>query len=368
MEEMYEVDSDGDLMVILPLPPAPVPFTLWRGWDGELPAHTNNGEAMDGEELASNEVAPFTKPTIAGPELKIKVSSKHLCLASRYFRKMLRGQWMEATTIYPNGCRQVILERFDAGAFKLLMEVLHLRGAKISRSVDLDMMAKIAVLVDYFECVEAMGLISDMWITALSKHKDDRELILLIVIASVFHQPGLFKTATRSVIFKSTGPIPTLGLPIHDRDVMCMIRVRIGKFNGAADEIDARRENLLAEFFLSFDKLIDDLCLGKKGCSFDCQSMIVGAITKQMRMRKWHPRPLSPYLEISVRDAYEALWDLRIRNELHYSGSIQDRPVVCGLQELFHPILDNFEAWHIRSRLEGDSGVSRSRDSCRKDV
>lgn len=61
MAEMYEVDPDGDLIVILPLPLAPVPFAPWRGWDEELPTHTNAGEAINGEELADNEVAPFTK-------------------------------------------------------------------------------------------------------------------------------------------------------------------------------------------------------------------------------------------------------------------------------------------------------------------
>lgn len=224
MANVVEVDPDGDLLIILSLPTTPGPFAPWAGWDETISEHAKVGAAVDGEKTAHNEVVPFTTSTAASPESRFKVSSKHLCLVSRYFRKMLTGQWMEAITTYPDGCRHITIEVVDAEAFRLLMDVIHLRSSRIPKVVDLDMLAKIAVLVDYFECQEAVGIVSDMWIAPLrntmamqDRTLQDRTLILWIFIASVFAQPDIFETATRIAILESRGPIPTLGLPIRDK-------------------------------------------------------------------------------------------------------------------------------------------------------
>lgn len=218
MDELYEVDPDGDLLIVLALPPTPVPFAPWPN----LVSQPRQDLTKDTQPTGDDADVLSTGPSRSNPALRLKVSSKHLSLASGYFKKMLGGGWAEASTVHHDGCRHVDLEDFDADAIKILMDVIHGRAHNVPRSVDLDLLAKIAILVDYFGCQQVVAIVSDIWIQAakrtISTHLD-RGLILWILIASVFHKQEIFKSVTRVAIVESSSPIPTLGLPIRDKIV-----------------------------------------------------------------------------------------------------------------------------------------------------
>lgn len=216
MCELYEVDPDGDLLIILPF--SNEAFAPWNDSDDReaLP------ERDPGVEISSppstthegNLLASYTSPL----PLHLKVSSKHLILASRHFRKMLTGNWGEANTIHEDGYRHVTLEGFDPSALKLLLDIIHGKTRKVPRSLDLEMLAKVSVLVDDFECHEEVEVFSDIWLNHLQDSlatEYNRDLILWILISSVFRKSALFKSATRTAILHSTRPIQALGLPIR---------------------------------------------------------------------------------------------------------------------------------------------------------
>jgi hypothetical protein len=154
-------------------------------------------------------------------EWSFKVSSKHLMLASQRFKKMLTGGWSEATTVYSDGCRHVDLEHdnFDPEALQILLHTIHGKTSMIPRFIDLEMLAKVAVLVDDFECYEELEIISDIRIRKLecSLPTDyNRDVVLWILICGVFHKPTLFERVTSIAITHGSGLFETLNLPISE--------------------------------------------------------------------------------------------------------------------------------------------------------
>jgi hypothetical protein len=149
----------------------------------------------------------------------MRVSSCHLILASPYFKQMLRGGWKEDCTLSAEGCLTIYEEDWDPDALLILMNVIHGHTRKVARSVSLEMLAKLAVLVDYYECLEVVEVFSEIWIDQLEKGLPttySRDLILWICISWVFRHPLRFNVATGIALMQSKKPIQTLGLPIPE--------------------------------------------------------------------------------------------------------------------------------------------------------
>lgn len=88
MAELYVLDPDGDLIVTHRALRGP--FAPWNRSEG--PSDIRDGE-----------------PDLP-PELRFKVSSKHLTLGSPRFKKMLAGPYKEANL----PCPEVTIEEFDS--------------------------------------------------------------------------------------------------------------------------------------------------------------------------------------------------------------------------------------------------------------
>jgi hypothetical protein len=80
------------------------------------------------------------------------------------------------------------------------------------------MMAKIAILVDYYDCGEAIALFIEVWLVHLKKTplptRNTRDWVLWIWIAWVFDVEDVFKRATVVFARQSTAPPSTFDLPI----------------------------------------------------------------------------------------------------------------------------------------------------------
>jgi hypothetical protein len=154
-------------------------------------------------------------------EVHYHVSSIILKTASPKFASMLSGEiWKEGIRNEEDGCYYILAENWDAEAFLILLNVLHLRNRQVPRSVSLSMLTKIAVLADYYNCTEAIELSTEIWVKDL---KDTtpipsnycRDLILWMCIAWVLRLPQEFMQATGIAIRQSTREeLPTFDLPI----------------------------------------------------------------------------------------------------------------------------------------------------------
>ncbi|OJJ30339.1 hypothetical protein ASPWEDRAFT_706889 [Aspergillus wentii DTO 134E9] len=89
---------------------------------------------------------------------KIRVSSKHLTLSSRYFEKRLKSCWPEGSELQYKG--QVTMTIFDWNKAALLMvlKIMHCKTRKVLKFIDLNLLCEIAVLVDYIGCHEAVEM------------------------------------------------------------------------------------------------------------------------------------------------------------------------------------------------------------------
>ncbi|RYP62552.1 hypothetical protein DL771_009682 [Monosporascus sp. 5C6A] len=189
---LHELDPDGDIILVLRRPNAP--FAIWeeRGEDFKAlspvtgpepeyvpPASVDNDleaepapVADDLEAEPANVKPEFVadasfEPNFANsetlnadrtkwPEVQFRLSSRHLVLASPFFKKALGGPWKEGHSVTSDGCRYIHTEEWDPNALLVLMQIIHGRNWGIPRSVSLEMLAKIAVLVDYYKCHEAL--------------------------------------------------------------------------------------------------------------------------------------------------------------------------------------------------------------------
>jgi hypothetical protein len=211
MAELYVVDPDGDFIIIHHAPRES--FAPWDRAEGL----SDIGDGEPDAKTIETPGAPHDESTLRispspPPELRFKVSSKHLTLASQRFKKMLTGDYKEANLA------QVTIDVFDSEALKILLNIIHGKNSKVPRSLSLEMVAKVSEWVDDLDCYEQVEVFGHIWIRQLkdSLPKEyDRDLILWIFISFVFRQSDLFKSATRTAILHSTGPFEMLNLPIR---------------------------------------------------------------------------------------------------------------------------------------------------------
>ncbi|KAI4950389.1 hypothetical protein J4E91_004271 [Alternaria rosae] len=136
---------------------------------------------------------PMTDDTIqpAHPSLVYQVSSQHLITASPKFKSELTS-WSESVK-GDDGFYHVNTTDWDPEAFAIMLNVLHLRIRKVSKSLSLELLAKVAMLVDYYRCWEAFDLIADVWIKDLRKKHPvpktyGRKLMLWMLISWRIYQ------------------------------------------------------------------------------------------------------------------------------------------------------------------------------------
>jgi hypothetical protein len=133
----------------------------------------------------------------------------------------MSSNWQEAES--EKGFQWIIKATdWDDEAVIILMNILHHRTRVIPRTISLEMLAKTAVLVDYYGCHEAVELWVENWMAKLDPDMPEyysRDLLLRLTMAMVFSDDESFRLLTKVAICRSRGPIHTLGLPIPQQIV-----------------------------------------------------------------------------------------------------------------------------------------------------
>ncbi|KXJ84910.1 hypothetical protein Micbo1qcDRAFT_199005 [Microdochium bolleyi] len=162
--------------------------------------------------LDSQPIEPeHTKLEPQKPIVKLRLSSKHLSLASPYFRKLLSCGWLETKDL------KVEAADWDRQALIVLMSIIHGRNKDVPLHVDIELLSKIAVLVDYYQCFEAVLFIAAKWLETLRWEVPStagRDLVLWVLASWTYQDPNLFETVTRTAIKTSKYEFSPLGLPI----------------------------------------------------------------------------------------------------------------------------------------------------------
>jgi hypothetical protein len=192
----------------------------------EAAAPTRSGTG-DGPSNASKHVAQDLEPvstamieSLEERQIHFHVCAGNLMSASPWFNRLLKKNgWMESNWNPEVRWFHISAEDWDEEAFVVLMNIFHLRNKRVPRAITVDMLAKIAVLADYYECGDSIQLLVDIWVPDLEKKFPipsvyGRDLILWTWISWALRLPELFKHTTTIVIKQSIEPVRNPGLPI----------------------------------------------------------------------------------------------------------------------------------------------------------
>jgi len=150
------------------------------------------------------------------------VSSEHLKMPSPVFTRMLLGADGSSDGLEPDRGHYITIDDdCDEQAMLVLLNIIHLRNRQVPRSVDLEMMTKVAVLINHYKCHEEAEAFTSMWIVWLEETSSPppnnycRELILWLCIACIFRLEKIFFDVTATAIkLGADGYVRTMGLPI----------------------------------------------------------------------------------------------------------------------------------------------------------
>lgn len=286
-------------------------------------------------------VDEFTQEHQSVHDVCIQVSAKHLISVSPVFKSMLTGFWKESVTFsnLQKGYIEITADSWDVDAFLILLKIVHCQLNHVPRKLDLEMLAKVTVIADYYK-VEVVRFFSDIWIKALDRaypEEYSRDLILRLWIAWFFRLSPQFRSATSIAMSHSSGFISNLGLPIPDRVI---------------DKMNLRRqeaiESIICQLYEKQEAFLNDT----RGCDFECSSIMYGALSKHMQSTGLlSPKPMAPFLRMSYNQIVQKV--LSFKSPRWYRSSYTDHSCKDGnFRYLFPGLNENFDGFDLLELID----------------
>jgi hypothetical protein len=227
----YKIDTRADTVIILKNPNTS--FAPWNltEVDEDTTTFANKstvddstfgdaGKGASSETIVTDDRSESDPANIEEAEVSYYVSRRHLVSASSTLDRMISGaDWKEGNLDENDGLYHVPAQDWDSEALLYVLQILHLRNGQVPRTIPLEMLAKIAVLIDFYDCAEALESFTERWIeylrvTAPVPSYFCRDLMLWMCIAWVLKLPQEFVQATTVAIRRDDQELSTLGLPI----------------------------------------------------------------------------------------------------------------------------------------------------------
>ncbi|GIK06683.1 hypothetical protein Aspvir_002333 [Aspergillus viridinutans] len=363
----YTLDPNGDVMLLFPsvnkaspsqsmetssqsfpfaTPATPLVIDTSAPAADANAAYTSSDPGTLSRQPPTSDVSDTNEAHMESGLVGMRVSSRHLSLASPVFNRMFNGNWFEGHEIRSEGIAVVIMDIWDVDTTLIIMNIMHGYAPKAPRKVDLETLAKIAMIVDYYQCPGVVEVFADIWIDQLKSDMPKsfgKPVLQWICIAWVFRKQTEFSAATRVALVESPSVVQTYGLPIPNRLI---------------ETINESRQQSIREALAAIDRVIDDLSSSTHRCSFECSSILLGALMKFLRLSNLiFPDPMPPYENLSVGSltrsmvlfARSPLWEARLstkgRAEWHSCrlGTLLD-PIRQGLESKMNGLkLEDFE-------------------------
>ena len=135
-------------------------------------------------------------------EVQMRVSSKHLILASATFGACLGSdKFSEGQTLRTKGNVVVPLPNEDPDAMVILLNIIHGLTRKVPRQVTLEMLSKLAFVVNHRQMHEAVELFSNIWIENLKRNplpgSNIPEVLSWLYISWVFQKEDDFRNMSQ---------------------------------------------------------------------------------------------------------------------------------------------------------------------------
>ncbi|GLA29689.1 hypothetical protein M752DRAFT_337462 [Aspergillus phoenicis ATCC 13157] len=166
--------------------------------------------------------------TSDGKCFHIQVSAKHLIFASPVFRNILTGGWKESVAYLSKGSVEITAENWDIRALLIFLRAIHGQQSQIPRKLSLEMLAKVAVLINYYDCKDAVSILTSIWINSLEESIPttySRDLMLWVWVSQFFKLSLQFKTSTSNAMSQCDNWISGRGLPIPEKTISKDIQI-----------------------------------------------------------------------------------------------------------------------------------------------
>ena len=152
-----------------------------------------------------------------GNYARFQVSSKHLALASAYFKRGLNDCWAEGDALSELGSVEIPVNDCKPDILLILLNLIHGRSRKIPLKLTLPQLSDIAVAADFFQCNEVVEVFAGIWIQALEPlvpTSFSQDMKIWMMISCIFRSPTTFNKTTKIAMQQATGPFDTSNLPI----------------------------------------------------------------------------------------------------------------------------------------------------------
>jgi len=336
-----DFDAAGDTLLILNHTNTTLGNDVVRLWPNHLPAHkNNNASAIAGELLIPLVLGgPLVKlPSLSILETKMRLSSRHLILASDYFKSALTMGFAESASASGDFAHVVRAENMNLEAFRLVMSIVHGQTHQVPRKISLNLLAKVAVIVDYYKFHKAVEFFFQVWIEQIETPAEwqyGADFLLRLLVSCIFQEKEMFQKLTKVYLLHARGPIHQLDLP-----PLALIR----------DPLEQARQNLVAKTIEEVHALLRSFYKPDPPCSFNCAAFQFGLLAKGLHtLGLYDPQPQAPFLGYSfdaIQAVVENLHAPRYTSEPEYSDGRHRQE--CNLTDKIKPIFQR-----LRDGIQG---------------
>jgi len=200
----YETDPESDVLVIVP------------------PWQKHPSTPCDNTDIGATQPPPLPIDNLRHSGLRIKVSSKHLTLASPIFTQKLR-HFHRNTSVRADGRIHLTLApgAFHPRAVAIVLNAVHGKGSKVPKAVDIETLAQIARFVDTFRLLDVLEVYADRWTSNLLLSRGvpnvcGRELVMWVYLSSGVGRGGGWRGGGGGGGGRGEGVIGGEGLPIAE--------------------------------------------------------------------------------------------------------------------------------------------------------
>ncbi|KAF5647612.1 uncharacterized protein FTJAE_1668 [Fusarium tjaetaba] len=316
-------------------------------------------------------------------EYRFRVSSRHLTLASPFFRTMLNGSWKEsapagATLVEAtptdktpskveaftetseevpkvSALREISTEGWNVHAFLTVLRIIHGFNYLVPEAVSLSFFTDVAVIVDYYECAEAVAPFAKLWEPPFRSSGrvllQGRTPIMWLWITWVFSWESEF--SRRCYIWARSSQGMDL-VDTHDLPVAELLKKLEKKRQWSFDLFTAKLVSLRAN-------LREDLVR----CNSKCTCMLLGALdAAEDRMQKKFGISGPPYSGVPMMEI-DTFWEDIDSPDCRDSSESKRGHPRCSLDLLIRPTFDHIvEAF---GRIKITDFQAKRRKGTRKD-
>jgi hypothetical protein len=222
------IDQDGDTLLILTNP-----VERLKSWNkvhfghGTYELENDIEPAGESKQVHATANGP-SLPDKAPPEFRYLVSSFHLKNASSYFRNMFSLGFSECLVDPNDGKYHVIAQSFNPKALEHILNIIHVKNWRLPKHVEVEQMAHMAVVVDYYQMHGAVSFHVTVW----QKILHDRvwktptpkrgvfpnmycpPLVLHTFVARMFGNEEGLKRGAAIILREISHPIHDMGIPL----------------------------------------------------------------------------------------------------------------------------------------------------------